>query len=53
MNGRQVDPFKVKIPPSRPVQKEYLERFDRRRDEILAELNKIDSSENTADEKSS
>ena len=53
MNGKQVDPFKVKIPPSRPVQKEYLDRFNSTKEEILGELNKIDSAGDVLAERSS
>ncbi len=52
MNGKQVDPFKVKIPPSRPVQKEYVDQFNQKKNEVLAELMRIENDDDGDGEKS-
>jgi murein DD-endopeptidase MepM/ murein hydrolase activator NlpD len=40
-NGVQVDPLKEKIPPSHPVKGEYLEAYNKRREEVIMELNNL------------
>lgn len=40
-NGRQVDPLRVKIPPSHPVKKELLEDYNKRKIKVITELDSI------------
>jgi len=40
-NGRQVDPLRVKIPPSQPIAKENLDDYFLTRDGVIANLNAI------------
>lgn len=41
-NGKQVDALRVKIPPSKPVEKEYLEDYKKVKNFYMAELAKIE-----------
>lgn len=40
-NGRQVDPLKEKIPPSKPVKKDLMNDFIAKKDEVTKELNSL------------
>jgi murein DD-endopeptidase MepM/ murein hydrolase activator NlpD len=40
-NGKQVDPLREKIPPSHPVKDEYLEAYNKRKKEIIKELDSL------------
>src|SRR5690606_3646885 len=40
-NGKQVDPFKEKIPSSHPVKPELLEAYNKKKAEVIAALNNI------------
>ena len=40
-NGKQVDPLRVKIPPSHPVKKELLDDYNKRKIEVITELDSI------------
>ncbi len=40
-NGRQVDPLKEKIPPSKPVKKELMNDFMAKKDKVIKELNNL------------
>ncbi|MBN4051531.1 peptidoglycan DD-metalloendopeptidase family protein, partial [bacterium AH-315-M05] len=40
-NGQQVNPLRVKIPPSKPVKSEYMEKYIRVKKEMMRELDGI------------
>jgi murein DD-endopeptidase MepM/ murein hydrolase activator NlpD len=40
-NGKQVDPLREKIPPSHPVKKEFLGAYNKRKTEVLFELDSL------------
>ena len=40
-NGQQVNPLKVKIPPSEPVKPEYLDEYIRVKEEMMRELDDV------------
>lgn len=40
-NGVQVDPLREKIPPSHPVKEEYLGDYNKKKDDIINELNNL------------
>lgn len=40
-NGKPINPIKFKSPPVEPVKKKYMEEFNRMKDSILIDLNKI------------
>ena len=40
-NGKQVDPLREKIPPSHPVKKELLEDYNKRKTDVLSELDSL------------
>jgi murein DD-endopeptidase MepM/ murein hydrolase activator NlpD len=40
-NGKQVNPLRVKIPPSHPVKRELLENYNKRKIEVITELDSI------------
>ncbi len=44
-NGQLVDPFKQKIPASKPIAKKYLNDFNRFKEKIIAELKNINFNE--------
>ena len=48
-NGVQVDALRVELPPSLPVKKEYLEKFDKVKQQITRELEKIPFPVSTAE----
>ncbi len=45
-NGKQVDPFKQKIPSSKPIAKKYFNDFKIIKDKIITELNNINFNKN-------
>ena len=45
-NGKQVDPFKQKIPSSKSLSKKYLDDFNGVKEKIIAELKNINFVEN-------
>ena len=40
-NGIQVDALRVELPPSAPVKKEFVESFEKVKEEIIQQLNAI------------
>ena len=48
-NGVQVDPLKEKLPPSEPIKDAYKDEYNKLKDKIIGELNKIKFSDPAAD----
>ena len=44
-NGVQVDPLKEKLPPSEPIKNAYKEEYNKLKDKVIGELNKIKFSD--------
>ena len=43
-NGRQVDPYKQKLPPSKPVKKENLEAYSMLKDSMMNIIQSVPSN---------
>jgi murein DD-endopeptidase MepM/ murein hydrolase activator NlpD len=41
-NGKQVDPLREKIPPSKPIEKQYRQQFEERKEKLIKQLESIE-----------
>ncbi len=46
VNGSAVDPLKVQLPPSQPINKELKDKFEIQRDSLIKLLNKVELATN-------
>ncbi|MFH1321384.1 MAG: peptidoglycan DD-metalloendopeptidase family protein [Bacteroidota bacterium] len=43
-NGKQVNPLRIKMPPSNPVKQEYMEEYNKVKEKMIKALEKIDQN---------